>query len=61
MEDQGGRGYKRVRVSNDAFISDRRRKADNEASVDVAEIEEPCAHSVQYGGICVDCGKDMTE
>ncbi|MCJ1244577.1 Carboxy-terminal domain (CTD) phosphatase [Trapelia coarctata] len=31
------------------------------AGVDVAEIEEPCAHSVQYGGMCVACGKDMTE
>ena len=26
----------------------------------VAEIEEPCKHEIQYGGICADCGKDMT-
>lgn len=31
------------------------------SSVDVAEIEEPCAHSVQFGGMCVTCGKDMSE
>ena len=30
-------------------------------SVDIAEIEEPCAHSVQFGGMCVTCGKDMSE
>lgn len=30
-------------------------------SLDVAEIEEPCAHGVQFGGMCVSCGKDMTE
>ncbi|MCJ1320671.1 Carboxy-terminal domain (CTD) phosphatase [Xylographa vitiligo] len=28
---------------------------------DIAEIEELCAHGVQYGGMCVNCGKDMTE
>lgn len=26
----------------------------------VADIEEPCKHEVQYGGICANCGKDMT-
>ena len=31
------------------------------SSVVVADIEEPCAHSVQFGGMCVNCGKDMTE
>lgn len=30
-------------------------------NVDIAEIEEPCAHSVQFGGMCVTCGKDMSE
>lgn len=30
-------------------------------SVDVAEIDEPCDHSVQFGGMCANCGKDMTE
>ncbi|KAL4906305.1 hypothetical protein BDW74DRAFT_151685 [Aspergillus multicolor] len=29
--------------------------------VDVIEIDEPCAHEVQYGGLCAECGKDMTE
>ncbi|KAL4755409.1 hypothetical protein BDW72DRAFT_189172 [Aspergillus terricola var. indicus] len=29
--------------------------------VDVVEIDEPCAHEVQYGGLCAECGKDMTE
>ncbi|KAF2487463.1 hypothetical protein BDY17DRAFT_274272 [Neohortaea acidophila] len=26
----------------------------------VGEIDEPCKHEVQYGGICANCGKDMT-
>ncbi|KAF6219291.1 hypothetical protein HO133_005116 [Letharia lupina] len=30
-------------------------------NVNIAEIEEPCAHSVQFGGMCVTCGKDMRE
>ncbi|TKA27043.1 hypothetical protein B0A50_05234 [Salinomyces thailandicus] len=25
----------------------------------VAEVEEPCKHEVQFGGMCADCGKDM--
>ncbi|KAI9788191.1 MAG: Carboxy-terminal domain (CTD) phosphatase [Peltula sp. TS41687] len=29
-------------------------------SVEVAEIEEPCPHSVQFAGMCTMCGKDMT-
>ncbi|KZF21883.1 hypothetical protein L228DRAFT_239815 [Xylona heveae TC161] len=29
--------------------------------VDLAVIEEPCAHEVQFGGMCANCGKDMTE
>ncbi|KAI9822129.1 MAG: Carboxy-terminal domain (CTD) phosphatase [Thelocarpon impressellum] len=29
--------------------------------VEVADIEEPCPHSVQFGGMCTLCGKDMTE
>ncbi|KAI4235532.1 MAG: hypothetical protein LQ349_003098 [Xanthoria aureola] len=27
----------------------------------VADIDELCAHGVQFHGMCVDCGKDMTE
>ena len=34
---------------------------DSQSSVTIAEIEEPCAHSVQFGGLCVTCGKDMSE
>lgn len=26
----------------------------------VAEIDEACKHEIQYGGICANCGKDMT-
>lgn len=26
----------------------------------IAEIEEPCKHEVQFGGMCANCGKDMT-
>lgn len=29
--------------------------------LDVVEISEPCAHEVQFGGMCAECGKDMTE
>ncbi|KAJ5950792.1 uncharacterized protein N7479_009205 [Penicillium vulpinum] len=29
--------------------------------VNVVEIEEPCAHEIQFGGLCAECGKDMTE
>ncbi|SLM41201.1 rna polymerase ii ctd phosphatase [Lasallia pustulata] len=32
-----------------------------QSGLEVAEIEEPCAHGVQFGGMCVSCGKDMTE
>ena len=34
---------------------------ESHSSVNIAEIEEPCAHSVQFGGMCVTCGKDMSE
>ena len=26
----------------------------------VADVEEPCRHEVQFGGLCAECGKDMT-
>ncbi|KAK2737300.1 Carboxy-terminal domain (CTD) phosphatase [Myotisia sp. PD_48] len=32
-----------------------------EASIPIAEINEPCSHEVQYGGMCANCGKDMTQ
>ena len=28
--------------------------------VNVLEIDEPCAHEVQFGGMCAECGNDMT-
>ncbi|PYI33076.1 TFIIF-interacting CTD phosphatase [Aspergillus indologenus CBS 114.80] len=28
--------------------------------VDFMMIDEPCAHEVQFGGLCAECGKDMT-
>lgn len=31
------------------------------ARVNVVEIDEPCAHEIQFGGLCAECGKDMTE
>ena len=37
------------------------RRAHTSHSVEIAEIEEPCDHSVQFGGMCVACGKDMTQ
>lgn len=30
-------------------------------SLEFVDIEELCAHGVQFGGMCVNCGKDMTE
>ncbi|KAL1962079.1 hypothetical protein VTN77DRAFT_607 [Rasamsonia byssochlamydoides] len=31
-----------------------------EEPITVVEIEEPCAHEIQFGGMCAECGKDMT-
>jgi RNA polymerase II subunit A-like phosphatase len=31
------------------------------SGVPLLEIEEPCTHETQFGGLCVDCGKDMTQ
>ncbi|KAK5957967.1 CTD phosphatase Fcp1 [Knufia fluminis] len=28
---------------------------------DILEVNEPCKHSVQFNGMCVECGRDMTE
>ncbi|KAL1973917.1 hypothetical protein VTN31DRAFT_5477 [Thermomyces dupontii] len=28
--------------------------------IDVVEIDEPCSHEIQFGGMCAECGKDMT-
>lgn len=61
MEDRAGYCHPRTQVGVvqdlPAFTTD----ADSNVSVLIAEIEEPCAHSVHFGGMCVDCGKDMTE
>ncbi|KAL8655322.1 MAG: hypothetical protein Q9210_000953 [Variospora velana] len=27
----------------------------------IAEIDEPCAHGMQFGGMCANCGQDMNE
>lgn len=32
----------------------------NSGNVDLVEIEEPCPHDVQFGGMCAGCGMDMT-
>ncbi|KAJ9193788.1 hypothetical protein DTO164E3_7717 [Paecilomyces variotii] len=29
--------------------------------INFLEIDEPCAHEIQFGGMCAECGKDMTE
>lgn len=29
--------------------------------VELLEIEEPCTHETQFGGLCADCGLDMTK
>lgn len=31
------------------------------AGVNLVEIDEPCEHEVQFGSLCANCGKDMTE
>jgi len=61
MEYQGGRGHHQGRVSAYRYILEGGWNANNPSRLDAAEIEEPCAHSVQYGGMCAECGKDMTE
>jgi phosphatidate phosphatase APP1 len=33
----------------------------NSRRIDLVEIEEPCTHETQFGGLCVDCGEDMTK
>lgn len=35
--------------------------ADLACSFEIAEIEESCSHGVQFGGMCVHCGQDMTQ
>lgn len=30
-------------------------------SLPLVEIDEPCRHEIQFGGMCANCGKDMTE
>ena len=30
-------------------------------SIEIAEIDEPCSHSVQFGGMCANCSQDMTQ
>lgn len=36
-------------------------RANAPSSTELAEIDEFCTHDVQYGGMCVNCGKDLTE
>jgi len=31
------------------------------AGHEILVVEEPCAHEIQFGGMCARCGKDMTE
>ncbi|KAI0586387.1 FCP1, TFIIF-interacting CTD phosphatase, NLI-interacting factor [Pyrenophora tritici-repentis] len=31
------------------------------SGIPLLEIEEPCTHETQFGGLCVDCGRDMTQ
>ena len=40
------------RVSNGTTIT--------EPNTALVDIDEACSHGVQYGGMCVDCGKDLT-
>ncbi|KAF2422435.1 hypothetical protein EJ08DRAFT_596862 [Tothia fuscella] len=29
--------------------------------IPIVDIEEPCKHEIQFGGLCTNCGQDMTE
>lgn len=29
--------------------------------IDLCEIDEPCTHETQFGGLCAECGRDMTD
>lgn len=31
------------------------------AGIALVEIEEPCTHETQFGGLCAECGQDMTK
>lgn len=31
------------------------------SGTELLEIDEPCQHSIQFGGLCADCGKDMAQ
>lgn len=33
----------------------------NVASTEIIDIEEPCTHEIQFGGLCAECGQDMTK
>lgn len=33
----------------------------DKSGIPLLDIEEPCTHETQFGGLCVDCGKDMTQ
>ena len=65
MEFSRGGTLRKGRSSNSlgttAFIVSNESIADIQCREEIAEIEEPCAHDVQFGGMCVVCGKDMTE
>lgn len=61
LENRRGRRHLQAKVGPVPHLLDRLHDTDSQSSVDIAEIEEPCAHSVQFGGMCVTCGKDMSE
>ncbi|KAF2631844.1 hypothetical protein BU25DRAFT_407476 [Macroventuria anomochaeta] len=31
------------------------------SGTEIIEIEEPCTHEIQFGGLCAECGQDMTK
>ncbi|KAF1361901.1 hypothetical protein EJ07DRAFT_164372 [Lizonia empirigonia] len=31
------------------------------SGTDMVDIEEPCTHEIQFGGLCAECGQDMTK
>ena len=60
MEDCEGHCHSVRWVSHRSVKDPAWKQTDAEASVDLAEIEEPCRHEIQFGGMCANCGKDMT-
>ena len=61
LEDQ--QGYRYRAKASQWVVSHRQNEpqANGLSSIEIAEIDEPCSHSVQFGGMCANCSQDMTQ